>query len=378
MAAHIDALKKTDPALAKELKNLYYSQKAFKEAFPGGLPEVKKFREAYDQLGGEEGIQGINAERAEWKQIDEKFAAGDATVLDAFAQQNPEGFSKLIPAALDKLAALDRDSYNHTLSGVFVSTLDSWRFPFELERMAENLSRIVDEKGQPLCARELKVLEGLAKQYDSLKELATKAPVKKIDETKEKDALASDRAAIAKERYELTTSHVSTATATYAKQKYDSIIPAEARNHKLNVEAMKNTQYPNNEGTAYDRFMREIDYEVARAIQADTKAVENIRASMTAGRKDEAVKLSNSKFDAVAGQAIKRVIARWATTFNPRGVTGKAGAQKTGTEQTQTPGVKTLKEAPDLATVDKSDPDWRTNYMMHSTAKLTTGQRVKW
>src|SRR5437879_431417 len=126
--AHIEALKKTDPVLAKEIKNLFFAADALKKEIPGGLPEIRQMKATIDELGGADGIESIKAEKAEWAQIDADFAAGNVKVLDKFAEVNPEGFSKLIPAALDNLATVDRESYNHALSGIFVSTLDSWKF----------------------------------------------------------------------------------------------------------------------------------------------------------------------------------------------------------------------------------------------------------
>ncbi len=369
----VESLKKTDPALAKEIKNLFFAADALKKEIPGGLPEVRQMKATLEELGGKEGIESLKAEKAEWSQIDEKFANGDPTVLDEFAQFNPEGFAKLIPGALDKLATIDRDAYNHSLAGVFVSTLDSWRFMDSLERMAENLSRIVDDKGNQLCGNEIKRLEGMAKQYESLREMASKVPQAKTDTEKQK--LESERAQLAQERTQIATTYVADSTQKYAERKYAQFIPVESRNRKFDVEALKKISYGDDQGTAFDRFQREIDSEVAQLIRQDPATVKKIQDAVTAGRKEDAVKLSNSKFDAVVQTAIKRVVGRWATTFNPRGATAKAGTKQ---ETVTASGVKQLESAPELSLVDQSDPAWRINYMMHSKAKLKTGQRVAW
>ena len=363
--AHIETLKKTDPALAKELKNLYFANQALKKDFPGGLAEAKKFLEHVQQLGGEEGIQQLNAERAEWKEIDEKFANGDASVLDLFAKENPEGFAKLIPQALDKLATLDRDTYNHALGSVFVSTLDSWRFADTMAALADNLSRVVDSNNQPLLTREVQAVQQLAKQYEGVKNLAAKLPEKKVDAAEQK--IASERAALAAERFKMTTEHVSSATTSHAQKQYETLIGAEAKNQKLDIETLK-------KAGSYDRFIREIDGEVARAIVADKAAVQKIQSAIQAGKREDAVKLSNAKFDTVASKAVQKVVREWAMLMGP----SRAKPAANGTTQQQTAGVKKLTEAPDTNLVDKTDPNWRTNYMMHSKAKLTTGQRVEW
>lgn len=366
LKAHVEELKKTNPALAKELKNTVFQIEALRKEFPGGMQEVREARQALETLGGKEGIEKIQAQKQEWESIDDKFANGDATVLDEFAKFNPEGFAKLIPAALDKLAGIDRDTYNHSLAGIFVSTLDNWRFTDTLQRLADNLGRIVDDKGNKLCVEEIKSIAKMAEQYDGLRKVAENAPKKVVDEGTKK--IQEERAQIAREKAQMHSEYVSNATEVHAKKHYDSLIPAEARNQKLNLEQLK-------AAGSYDRVLKQIDEEIAREIVKDKQAVEKIGSSIAAGRRDEAIKLSNAKFDAVAGKVVQKVVREWATLMNPRGVTGKPGAKIAAPPTT---GVKKLAEPPDLGLVDRTAPNWRDDYMMRSTAKLTTGQRVQW
>jgi hypothetical protein len=364
--SHLDELKKTNPALAKELKNLYFAQKAFKETFPGGLPEAKKALETIGELGGAEGIEGLKAEKAEWHEIDDKFAAGDPAVLDTFAKFNPEGFAKIIPAAIDKLAQIDPAAYNHALSGIFVSTLDNWRFADTLDRLAEDLSQVVGQDGKPLLGRQIQSVQKLAAQYEGIRELAAKAPERKAPEGK--GELDTERAKVAQERTELNTQYVSQQTETYAQKSYNAAIPAEAKNQGLNLDTLKSAG-------AYERFMGEIDEEIGREIAKDKDAISKIGSSIATGRRDEAVRLSNAKFDAVKGQAIKKVVQRWARLTNPKGVAKKADASAT---KPNPAGVKKIEGPPNTDLVDQTDPNWRQNYMMHSKAKLKTGQVVTW
>lgn len=369
LKAHVEELKKTNPALAKELKTAVFAMEALKQLVPGGVPEVKKALETIEALGGTEGIGKINAQREEWATIDQKFADGDPTVLDTFAQFNPEGFAKIIPAALDKLASINRDAYNHHLAGIFTSTLDSWKFSDSLESMAERLGNIVDKDGKQLCAKEIQQLAKMAEQYDGLKTLAANAPKKVVDEGQKQ--IAEERAKVAQERAQISAEYVGNATQTHAVKEYETLIPAEARNQKLNIETLK-------KAGSYPRFIRQIDNEIAIEISKDKSTVQKIQASIAAGRRDEAVKLSNSKFDAVKGKVVQNVVREWATLMNPAGVTGKKPNAAGNGNGPVPAGVKQLPEAPDISLVDKADPEWRTNYMMHSKAKLSTGQRVQW
>lgn len=367
--SHIEELKKTNPALAKELKNTFFMVEALKKEFPGGLPELRQVKQTIEELGGSEGIEGLKAERAEWNTLDDKFINGDVTVLDDFAKFNPESFAKIAPAVLDKLATIDKAAYDHKLSGIFAATLDNWRFFDTLDRVAESIGRIVDDKGQPMCARELQLLQGLAKNYDEIKKIASTAPVKATDDGKSK--IDAERAEIAAEKARVASEYVGNATQFHAQKQYDSVVPAEARSQKLDLERMK-------AAGSYDRMMRQIDEEIGRAVSSDKAFLQKMGTSLAAGRRDEAVKLSNSKFDAVVGEVVKHVIREYATLMNPRGPAAKSNANSANGTKPSPAGVKKLESAPDLDMVDKTVPGWRDDYMMNSKAKLKTGQRVEW
>ncbi len=364
----IESLKKTDPQLAKEVKNLYFAQQAIAQAAPGGLPQIKEALATVEELGGAEGVQGIKAQQAEWAEIDQKFADGDASVLDLFAKENPEGYAKLADGYLSKLASTDRDTYNRVTSGIFAATLDSWQFTPIVDALIQNMSQVVDENQRPLLSREVAALKELQGKYNGIKELSTKQPTKEVDTEKQK--IAAERAEVAAERAKIAGEYVARETDTYAKAKYDTLIPAEARVQGLNLDLMKKSD-------AYETFINEIDGEVAKLIIGSGKA-QQVQALLAAGKRQDAVKTSNNLFDQVVQKAVKQVSEKWARRFNPKGPVVKGGTKAAAPGTGLTPaGVKKLTAAPDMKLVDKSSPDWKDQFMW-GKAKLTTGQRVAW
>ncbi|AEU37289.1 hypothetical protein [Granulicella mallensis] len=116
----LNDLRLIDPKLANRLKNVWFADLALKKEFPGGLNEARALREFKERLGGDEGIQQIEQERQYFQGLDQQFAMGDAKVLEHLANVAPEGFSKLVPAAMAKLAETSPEHFEH-IAGVMMA-----------------------------------------------------------------------------------------------------------------------------------------------------------------------------------------------------------------------------------------------------------------
>src|SRR6185437_15707743 len=77
-------LKGKDAKLAGEIRDAWFTAKNFQQVFPSPKEAVKA-RETLDQLGGDEGIQAIEQERAEWATLDKQFSEGDPSFVDNIA-----------------------------------------------------------------------------------------------------------------------------------------------------------------------------------------------------------------------------------------------------------------------------------------------------
>jgi hypothetical protein len=120
LRAALNDLRLTDPKLANRLKNVWFADLALKKEFPGGLNEARALREFKERLGGDDGIRQIEQERQYFQDLDQRLAAGDAQVVEHLANAAPEGFARLVPSAIAKLAETSPEHFGH-LAGVMVA-----------------------------------------------------------------------------------------------------------------------------------------------------------------------------------------------------------------------------------------------------------------
>ena len=116
----LNDLRLTDPKLANRLKSVWFADLALKKEFPGGLNEARALREFKERLGGDDGIQQIEQERQHFQNLDQQLAAGDTKVLEHLASVAPEGFAKLVPSAIAKLAETSPEHFEH-IAGVMIA-----------------------------------------------------------------------------------------------------------------------------------------------------------------------------------------------------------------------------------------------------------------
>jgi hypothetical protein len=174
----LNDLRLTDPKLANRLKNVWFADLALKKEFPGGLNEARALREFKERLGGDEGIQQIEQERQSYRNLDQQFAAGDVKVLDHLVGVSPEGFSKLVPAAFQKLAEANPEQFRHVMARVAAESMP--------EGLIAEIHRVLSSyEGTTGLAQHL------VNWYNPLMRLAQSAPQRRVEP--ERRRLDADR-----------------------------------------------------------------------------------------------------------------------------------------------------------------------------------------
>lgn len=112
--AHLAEIKKTNPALAKELQRIYWKGQNVDKL--GTTQELTAIKEAVELHGGVEGIGKLAEEVEAGRALEQGFERGDPKVVDGWANDYPEGFKRLIPAALDRLEKMDEARYDQVTS----------------------------------------------------------------------------------------------------------------------------------------------------------------------------------------------------------------------------------------------------------------------
>jgi hypothetical protein len=120
----IAGIKATNPEAAKAIKGLYWSDQEYRAAFPKPADAVAA-KNLIEEIGGQEGIQSITAEREEWNQIDQAFAEGKPDFVKGLAEGNPDAFLKTAPHVINEFAQRAPEQYQYYANNVAVNTLAS-------------------------------------------------------------------------------------------------------------------------------------------------------------------------------------------------------------------------------------------------------------
>lgn len=114
--AHLAKIKEVDPLAAKAFERAYWKVQGVDKL--GTTQELTALKEAVELHGGVEGLSQLAETVENYNQLENGFKAGDPKVIDGWASDYPDGFKRLIPAALDKLAQMDGERYAQVGSGV--------------------------------------------------------------------------------------------------------------------------------------------------------------------------------------------------------------------------------------------------------------------
>jgi hypothetical protein len=87
----------------------------------------------------EETIERTLAERTAWREFDNDFHNGKAEVVDYIAERNPEGFQKLIPAAMDRFADMNPEGFSAYICKSVSGYLGNAGIPLQLALLERTL-----------------------------------------------------------------------------------------------------------------------------------------------------------------------------------------------------------------------------------------------
>lgn len=140
--ATIDELRAKNPAMAKAVQRALFAEERLYRELPGGFKELAQIRQTVEQLGGENGIQDLQAETNGWREFDSLYTAGDPKVLE-FLTETPEAqaaFLKIAPMAFEKYRQASPEGYSSYVAQVFVGDMVSNGIPLALERIQDHIA----------------------------------------------------------------------------------------------------------------------------------------------------------------------------------------------------------------------------------------------
>lgn len=120
----IAGIKATSPEAAKQIKGLYYSDQEYRAAFPKPEDAIAA-KNLIEEIGGQDGIQEIAAEREEWRKIDSDFSEGKPEFVKSLAEGNPEAFLKTAPHVINEFATRAPEQYAYYANRLTLNTMAS-------------------------------------------------------------------------------------------------------------------------------------------------------------------------------------------------------------------------------------------------------------
>lgn len=182
---HLEALKATDPKLAKALTTALFANDRFARAVPGGLKEVQALRSALEPLGGVEGLQEVQQKLGYFSTIDEQYTAGDPRFIEALTDtpEGQEAFTKLAPIMIQKFREFHPEGFNAMVCSTIVADMMQDRIPLMLERLQDFIGE------NPKAQEVLNSISAWVNKVDGFAKKQVAAPQRTPDNNKQSEAL---------------------------------------------------------------------------------------------------------------------------------------------------------------------------------------------
>jgi hypothetical protein len=292
LRAHIDAIKKTDPTLAGQLKDIAYAASVFKKEFPGGLKEAQTLKSVVEAAGGTEAIaqvgQKVEALEQELATIDQDFAAGKPDLLNKLIEQSPEGFAKLMPSAISRFANTDPEGYSRVLSGIMHATLDQAGFKTAMYLVKRELSR-----QSPDVAEALKLVGDLDTWIAELDKTAKAAPKVDPNAGKQTSELDQREKKLADQEASLFNRGFIDQFKPWRRAEVEKHLKAIAPNAKLN-------------GDQLEILENKVIGQLKAILESDKDYMAKLEKVYTARNADELLKFTKAKQEALIGEQVKK------------------------------------------------------------------------
>ena len=176
-------------------KAIWQANEAHK-ATDGNLEGFLKQREIFSRLSdGDETLtpeqvveQAIDFKNF-WTSFDDKFQAGDASIVKQMAEANKDSFRALAPAVMDELSRVDNTRFSNYVARSAQSFLDSQGAAVNFAILNAFLPKIPDFPGKEQL---VEAIQGIYGAYDGISKLASTKPEEiKVGGGQEDDKTAS-------------------------------------------------------------------------------------------------------------------------------------------------------------------------------------------
>lgn len=284
--AHLSEIKKTNPALGKELERLAYKTQQFDTV--GSYQELKQLKETVELHGGPEGLASMAEEVEASRELEEGFKAGDPKLIDGWATDYPDGFKRLVLPAIDRLEQMDEGAWKQTAATVSTKFLEKFGVFNAMRDLGGILTKLNDPEAQriynEIVGKVLKPMMDLAKKSGEADPLAG-----------ERSKIAEERASIATEKQKVFYGNV--------RSEVNVVMTAAINKQLRTLLAGRRIE----SGTA-NRVRKEINAELSRVVNSKADYQKQYKSVMSGGKKEAAVKLITTRAQAELSSVVKMVL----------------------------------------------------------------------
>lgn len=181
-----EPLKALDPKTMQTVRKALFKLDELQKHAPEGLSKltselsvVRRLADdpdAPDAVPIEQLVANTLEERAFWREFDGKFEAGDPSLVQQMADANPDGFQKLIPAALHKFNEVNPDGYAALVAGPAIGYLDSQNIQLQFTILDTFIAQLPDS---PASQQVIKACQAIYAATEGLRALSKK-PVQPV------------------------------------------------------------------------------------------------------------------------------------------------------------------------------------------------------
>ncbi len=339
----------------KRARDAYFQAETYKREV-GTIEQARNLRATFESLGSEEGIQELQDSAETLRQIDEQGAAGDPGLIDAMASESPEGFKKLVPVALDRLARMDPAAYENALRPAIAQVLSNLG-----ERLAEAVEWIRAEQPQ-FASRTLERILGFITEQNRLAQQAQAEPA-----SADSSRFREREAQVAEREQRIFVRDIGQQVRPYIRQKVETALRQQLASGRLSSEA---------KDSLFNEVLSQFD-------QLPDREMRRWRALVEAGDAPRAVSFVRLRADSMAERLAKEV---WKTRYGGSAQpAAESAAPRPRPATPQPPGAAGTAANPILVPrrppseeIDRTLPGWQTSLIAGSARLKSSGKFVRW
>lgn len=342
----IAAIKATNPEAAKEIKGLFFANQEYRAVFPKPADAVAA-KTFLDEIGGQDGVKEIAAEREEWQQIDRDFSEGKPEFVTSLAEGNPEAFSKIAPHVINEFASRNKDQYQYYANRLTLNTMANAGISMPNLRGAY-------EKYKESNPEAAAVIAEIHNAMHDMNAAATTHEQKRTDPREEQ--FKQEKTQFETQRRADFEVRTADEAKKFAYDKMQPEIDAVVGNRKVDKEAMD----------GYRDMVKEKLDSLFEAIPGISDKLEALYRAGDAQKARDYIQSQYTRLMPTAAKAIEKFVRNIPASNAPA---AKTPAAKTGTPQRSDPGSVVLKEMPAHDQIDFSKCSVSDVMMGHAVLK---------